>query len=93
MEEVMKPATCPVYLAISRSWTRYLFTAKVIPDVTVTSRTSPMARGSHPDQKPAREKPAAEKPAEKQPTEWKSAEEKPAKETGPEGVRDYWEGL
>ena len=53
MEEVMNPATCPVYLAISRSCTRYLFTAKVIPDVRVTSRTSPMARGSQPDQKPA----------------------------------------
>ena len=53
MEEVMSPATCPVYLAISRSWTRYLFTAKVIPDVSVTRRTSPMARGSQPDQKPA----------------------------------------
>ena len=55
MEEVMKPATCPVYFAISWSWMRYLFTAKVIPDVSVTRRTSPMARGSQPDQKPARE--------------------------------------
>ena len=52
MEEVMKPATWPVYFAISASWMRYLFTAKVIPDVSVTSRTSPMARGSQPDQNP-----------------------------------------